>query len=108
MICGEPAAVSAGSVQSAVAMPLEFVADGVTAEQPEMPAPLSVKATVPVSPVVPTGLSVMVAVKTTDGDWLTVDGFAEDARARVVLAAPTFSVTGLAVLSLPVKLVSLA
>ena len=106
MVCGEAAAVSPGSVQTAVAAPLVDVADGTTAEHPVIPAPLSVNATVPVRPVVPTGLSVMVAVKETG--WLTVGEAADEFKLMLVPAAPTVSVTGLAVLSLPLKLVSLA
>jgi hypothetical protein len=106
MLCGDPTAVSPASGQVAVAIPLEFVAEGVTAAQPVMDAPLSVNATVPVRPELPTGLSVIVAVKVTAGDWFTVEVGDDEERASVVPAEPTVSVTLLLVL--PLKFASLA
>jgi len=109
MVCCDPEALSAASGQLTVATPLGEVDDGARLVQPEIAAmvpPLGVskKLAVPVRPALPTGFSVMVALKTTAGDWLTDDGLPDEVRTSVVPAAPTVSPV---VLLLPPKLVSL-
>ena len=60
--------------------------DGDKAEQLGITVPLSVKDTVPERDVFPGGADT-VTVNVTD--WLVVDGFAEDVRARLVEPLPT-------------------
>src|SRR5579875_423038 len=87
MVWGECWASRAVSVQAAVPVDSE----GVTAEQPAIVAPLSVKATVPARGMLPVGFSVTVAVKVTG--WFTVDVLPGDdvTRFMFTLAWPIVS-----------------
>jgi hypothetical protein len=104
MVWGEPAAVRAGSEQTATQVPTPDAA-GAEAGQLEIADPLSVKVTFPVRGRPPAG-AVMVAVNAGGVVWLTVDAFAgeDDTRLREVTALLTVWVM---VLLLAVKFGSL-
>ena len=93
-------AVSAGSEQMA-----SPAADGCIAPQAEIAALLSVNATVPVRAAPPCGAVTVAVNDTATGCWLTVEGFNDETRLRLVAAVPTFWVR---VLLLELKFGSLA